>query len=479
MKIPALSLVVAALAAALTVTAEHNVEKSRSLRSVDRHGYVNVRRDASTTMAEQVNTPIGQKSTGNPIVPKGANLTSIPVGTDNHTLAIYWQDEPNNSQAKQAFVMIHGRLRDGATYWSTMTSILQSAVKDSYAAADKNAIIVAPQFYSSKLNANQYDDSELAWEDINAWQAGEAAIHPSASKETSFDALDALYDEFSNTDKYPALESLVFVGHGGGGQLINRYGIIAKEHANATLKVRYVTGDPSSSVYFTQDRPVNNTDIADKATCPLYDTWRYGFTNFTGTLDGLKTPQEYFAQSITRDVRYVIGYNDTSAGGDQYCMALLQGGKARRDRNLSWWKYINMLARTSEDVSGFPGNLTLDTLPDWSNISNNKLAHTLTVIQGADHNAAEVFGSDAGRTVLFEDDAANVAPGWRPKSSAHVSATQQSSSSGTPSTAATSKSSAVPAIKMQETSDALRSTSTPHAVLAAVAISSLLLLSLI
>lgn len=395
------------------------------------------RRDASTFTAAQKGTPLGYEIHTKPRAPSGSRLTSIPVGDSNHVLAAYWTRNPNNDSAKQAFVMIHGRNRNGNDYWTTMDKILSSAIKDNYPSADPNAIIVAPQFYSKQLNSGQYKKHELAWDDINAWQAGEAAIHPKNAKETSFDALDALFDHFSNTTAYPSLEELVFVGHGGGGQLINRYGIVAKDMSSQALNVRFIAGDPSSSAYFTDHRPTTNPSIASKASCPLYNTWRYGFDNFTGTLDGLKTPQQYFAQNIVRDVRYIVGYDDTAESGDQYCMAILQGGVARRDRNLAWWKYINLLARTSEDVSGLPGNLTAGDLPDWSNISGGKIAHTLTVIEGATHDADAVFGSRKGRTVLFERSQKNVARGWRPKGynkaagSTTASTTGGSESSGT------------------------------------------------
>ncbi|SPO27600.1 uncharacterized protein UTRI_04367_B [Ustilago trichophora] len=393
------------------------------------HHLLHVARDASTLTAKEKGTKLGHEEHTKPTVPSGSRLTSIPVGKSSHQLAVYWTRKPSNSRAKQAFVMIHGRNRNGGDYWKTMHDILTSAISDNYASADPHAIVVAPQFYSDKLNSGQYKKHELAWDDINAWQAGEAAIHPSNAKETSFDALDALFDIFSNTTQYPNLEELVFVGHGGGGQLINRYGIVAKDMSSPSLSVRFIAGDPSSSAYFTEDRPTTNPNIASKSTCPLYNTWRYGFTNFTGTLDGLKTPQEYFAQNVKRDVRYIVGYDDTAANGDQYCMAVLQGGVARRDRNLAWWKYINMLARTSEDVSGLPGNLTLDTLPDWSGLSGGKLAHTLTVIEGATHNADQVFGSQQGRTVLFEKKQENVLRGWRPKG--YNKASSPSNSTGT------------------------------------------------
>jgi hypothetical protein len=45
---------------------------------------------------------------------------------------------------------------------------------------------------------------------------------------TSFDALDALVAEFADSSKYPAMKNITFVGHGGGGQLNQRYAMVAK-----------------------------------------------------------------------------------------------------------------------------------------------------------------------------------------------------------------------------------------------------------
>ncbi|PWN49982.1 hypothetical protein IE53DRAFT_387764 [Violaceomyces palustris] len=366
------------------------------------------KRDASTLMSGGKNN---EGENHSPLkVPAGAKLRSLPVGDQGEEIAVYWTRKPKNRKATQAYVMIHGKLRNGNTYWSTMNKVLQSAVKDGYPNADENAVVTAPQFFSTIYNSGQYNSSQLAWADVNAWQAGETATHPKRTSVTAFDALDALIDHFANKTKYPALERLNFVGHGGGGQLLNRYAIVGKD-APSGLAVRWIAGDPSSAPYFTKDRPLADASVANISSCPLYNTWRYGFDNFTGTLQGLKTPKEYFAQTIKRDVRYIVGYQDTSANGDQYCMALLQGGVARRDRNLSWWRYINTLARTAEDLTGFPGSFS--NLPDWSDVSLNVINHKLVVVEDADHDAVKVFGSTEGRAVLFDDG--DLPTGWRPK----------------------------------------------------------------
>lgn len=344
--------------------------------------------------------------------PKGSIFTSLPVGGGGAEIAAYWSEDTNNSTAKRVFIMLHGKLRDGDTYWKTMHDILEDAIDADYPGAGNDTIIVAPQFFSKKYNSGQYTKHMLAWDDTNAWQAGDQAIHPSSTTETSFDALDAFVDEFGDNDKYPALENITFVGHGGGAQLNQRYATVAKDTSAAAAHVRYIHGDPSSCAYFTRNRPQSMSsgeELPSRDDCEFYNAWRYGFDNFNGTDDGLKTAYEYFHQYISRDVVSIVGYQDTSSNGDNFCMAMMQGGSKRRDRNLAWWQYINLLARTDEDLSGFPA--TFGDLPDWS-LESGEMSVRLTVVEDAAHDAREVFSSDEGRAALF---AKEVPKGWRPE----------------------------------------------------------------
>ncbi|SNX86775.1 uncharacterized protein MEPE_05484 [Melanopsichium pennsylvanicum] len=358
-----------------------------------------------------------------PTVPSGATLVSLPI-TSSASVAVYWTANPQNSTATNAYVMMHGKLRDGANYWTILNDVLKSAIAAKSPNAVSTSIITAPQFYSTRFNSGQYTANQIAFADTNVWQAGEAATHPTASNVTSFDALDALLAEFSDTQKYPNMNLITFVGHGGGAQLISRYAVVgAGLNSSSKIQLRYVVGDPSSNPYFTLDRPLQDKTVADKATCPLYNRWRYGFDRFNGTkAAGLRTPQQYFSTFATRDIRWVVGYQDTQADGDNTCMAKLQGGAARRDRNLAWWRYINTLAATNQDLTGFPG--ALPNLSSWSNLTQGKLSHRLTVIQNADHNAQEVYSSMEGTSALF-DDSQNVQLGWRPQGWKNVTNSNQ------------------------------------------------------
>lgn len=354
---------------------------------------------------------------GKPNVPKGAQLITLPVGNGGEKIPVYWSASPNNSQVEQAFVMMHGRLRDGDHYWSIMHKVLKSAKKAHYKGAMKETIVAAPQMYSEKLNKGQYDNETLAWDDVNAWESGAIATHPQGTNASSMDALDAIIDHFSNKTAFPNMKNVTMVGHGGGAQLMNRYAITGKDPANSTIHVRYIVGDPSSSPYFTKHRPVTNKSIASKSKCHGYNTWRYGFHNFTGTLDSKLDAKDYFGRYVQRDVVNLIGHKDVKPNGDQKCMALLQGGHKRRDRNMSWWRYINTLARTKEDLTGFPGNFS--HLPDWSDTYKGNFSVRLAIVQQAAHNAEKVFSGKIGRSALFDDY--SVEEGWRPKknSSSH------------------------------------------------------------
>lgn len=392
----------------IPVSAHSQVEKHAGFHKIAR-SHVEAR-DVRTTIDDE-NTD-GERH-DDIKAPKGSKFTSLPFGNDGEEIAAFWSDDVKNEDVKHAYIMIHGKLRDGEDYWTTMNDILQKAIDADYPGADDAAVVVAPQFFSEKLNSGQYTSDMMAWDDVNAWQAGDPAIHPKGTKLTSFDALDALVDEFNREDKYPNMNNITVVGHGGGGQLNVRYAMVAKTPSMGKAHIRYIHGDPSSAAYFTRNRASKistGEDLPSRDDCEYYNTWRYGFDEFNGTADGLKTAKEYFQQYISRDVISIVGYDDTEEGGDTLCAARMQGGTKRRDRNLIWWQYINTLARTNEDVRNFPA--TFGDLPDWSDVSNNQINTRLIVVEDAGHDAEDVFSAKGGRAALFDVD---VPTGWRPK----------------------------------------------------------------
>ena len=216
------------------------------------------------------------------------------------------------------------------------------------------------------------------------------------------------------------MQTITFVAHGGGAQMLQRYAVMGAPNPDlARLSVRYVIGDPSSELYFTQDRPVG----VDQESCPTWNDYRYGVNKYTSPYGILNSPRApaLFRSYAAKEVRYVVGLNDTvTTKGDQTCMAHAVGGPLRRNRSLAYWKYIHLLSGSTspELLRKFPGNFpTLDSVygdktqedvPKSSPRVANRfkgvsIKHSLTVVMGAGHSASKVYGSEAGRNALFAD----------------------------------------------------------------------------
>lgn len=357
---------------------------------------------------------------------------------------MYWTENPKNDSATHAIVIIHGSLRDGDSYWTALNGIMQQQLAWGNKNVDPNLIITAPEFYSKRFNSGLYQPNQLAWGDTNLWQIGVPSINPPNAKISSFAAAQALIEHFDNRTMYPKMKNVTLIGHSGGAQFVSRYASVMPTEPKH-VSVRYVVADPSSSAYFTRDRPVTDPAYVDKDNCTLYANWRYGFNDFELAPYSGKTAKTYFSNYVSRDVVNLNGLLDTELNGDQQCMALIQGGSQRIGRNLAWWKYINLLARTDEDVSLFPGNFS-STLPDWSGAYDGEFNVKLSIVANATHDVGEVFSSPQGCSAILDDD--NINLGWRPSEAFPIppknSTTPQAGSAGQdPSTSFSSSATAV------------------------------------
>lgn len=378
------------------------------------------KRDAFTsvrgTVGDKSLTSIGAR-------PAGAYPRPLPVTPTSNIFTWYSKTPHNEADAESAFIIVHGINRNAGTYWSILNNAYSKARDAGIGSARPNSIRVAPLFFSTVEDVGAYNATDLAWGDSNAWTAGEPSTHPRGSGISSFAVLDMLLARFASGVEYPKMKTITFVAHGGGAQMLQRYAVLGAANPDpARLSVRYVVGDPSSQLYFTQDRPVG----VDTQSCPLWDTYRYGTQRYTanyGTLNAARAPALFKAYA-SKEVRYVVGLADTaSSKGDQTCMAHAVGGNMRRNRNLAYWKYIHLLAGTDPDqVKQFPGtfpaldakygettqrNIPRSSAGVVSRYRGVQIAHSLTVVQGAGHSASKVYSSTEGRNALFADQASS------------------------------------------------------------------------
>ena len=325
----------------------------------------------------------------------------------------------DESQAESAFIVIHGVQRNAGTYFTILNNAWAKARDAGIGSASPNSIRVSPLFFSTAEDRGAYNGSTLGWGDSNAYTAGEASTNPPGSGVSSFAVLDFFLDRFTNRSLFPRMKTVTFVAHGGGAQMLQRYAVVGKDNpAGGRVSVRYVVGDASSMLYFTEDRPVG----INQGSCPAWNDYRYGVNKYTANYNSVSrgSAPGLFKRYATRDVRYVVGLDDTSSeNGDQFCMARGVGGEKRRNRTLAYWKYIHLLAgHGAGGYTKYPGKFpALD--PTYSQTSQSNIPrssasvissfrgvrvnHKLALIEGAGHSASQVYGSALGRNALFGD----------------------------------------------------------------------------
>jgi hypothetical protein len=222
--------------------------------------------------------------------------------------------DAGSATARQALIIIHGRLRNAADYYATGLALAKAA-----GTAGEATIVVAPQFLlQADVAQHQLSDRYLRWS--RGWEEGAPALAPALAQSgappaSSYDVLDDVVARLSNARAFPALTRIVFVGHGGGAQLLARYAVVM--HPQAGPPVSFVIANAGTYLYPTTARPV-------APDCPDFNLWKYGLDQpppYVG--DAGKILKDFAA----RDVTLLLGADDRKATGilDQSCAAQSQG----------------------------------------------------------------------------------------------------------------------------------------------------------
>ncbi|MCA8243921.1 alpha/beta hydrolase [Burkholderia sp. AU32262] len=271
----------------------------------------------------------------------------------------------------RVFIVIHGTLRNADAYYASGREVVEKA-----GAAGTGTMVVAPQFLTrADVRAFSLPAPTLAWTQ-EGWKDGEPARQ--AGPISSFAALDALLAHFADRGRYPSLSTVVVIGHSAGAQLLQRYAVVGREGdalARTGIAVRYVVANPSSYLYFDDERP--NAEAMAGGACPRATEWKYG----------LKSAPPYVASQDVRDLEtryvarhvvYLLGQADTNPTThfiDRSCAAMAQG-PYRLARGLAYFDYLKK--RHPDD-----------------------LAQQVVEVPGVGHDGLGMFTSACGLAVLF------------------------------------------------------------------------------
>ncbi len=282
----------------------------------------------------------------------------------------------------RALIIVHGLKRNVENEFKLGLEAASDAGADGH-----GTLVIAPQFLNqTDLTAHAIPADVLRWQGPS-WESGGSAADPAPA--SSFEVLDALVAMLCNRAIFPNLTTIVLAGHSAGGQLIQRYAVVGKAEQLAAaqgIRVRFVIANPSSYLYFSDDRPLlskGHFQFApfQAADCPEFHQWKYGFLNgppyvaLGAASDWRKTEDDY----AQRDVIYLLGTADTDPNHpelDKSCSAEAEG-PTRFTRGQMYFLYLH-----ARHLSG------------WN--------QRLRFVPHAGHSAEDMFISQCGLASLFD-----------------------------------------------------------------------------
>ncbi|RDU95591.1 alpha/beta hydrolase [Trinickia dinghuensis] len=276
---------------------------------------------------------------------------------------------------ERAVIVIHGKLRNADVYYRTALH-----ARDAAGADPATTLMIAPQFLATlDMSAHDLPADMLHWNE-NGWMGGEPA--EGSVPISSYAVLDAIVARLADRHLFPRLKQIVFAGHSGGAQVVQRYAVAShglRTLAQEGIDVSYLVSSPSSYVYFDDTRPSANGGFApfDAAQCASFDDWKYGMRKRPPYVND-RGPEQLEAAYASRRVTYLVGGNDDApnqAALDRSCPAEAQGPQ-RVARAESYFHYLQ--ARHPE---GF-----------------NQHFH---VVPGVGHNGARMLTSSCALATMF------------------------------------------------------------------------------
>jgi pimeloyl-ACP methyl ester carboxylesterase len=267
-----------------------------------------------------------------------------------------------SARVTHAMLVVHGAGRDAAV---TFTGMMQAAVK---AGADvEQTMVLAPWF---KTAQDSPASGEAVWSS-GGWKIGDPSTGRGGEPISSFQVADDLLYTWADRTRFPNLRWVTVVGHSAGGQFTDRYATFGQAPGRVPgVLVNFIVANPSSFVYFDQQRPNGNP-----SSCAGYDTYKYGMAGRSGYVAQM-SPRQALTTFLSRRVSILNGSADTVQNGDmdEGCGGMLQGANrlARGE---------NFFARMRSIAPSAP--------------------HDRIVVPGVTHDHYALFEDPRSATVLF------------------------------------------------------------------------------
>jgi|HubBroStandDraft_4_1064222.scaffolds.fasta_scaffold12115_2 pimeloyl-ACP methyl ester carboxylesterase len=286
-------------------------------------------------------------------------------------------------QVTWAVVMFHGKGRDVDGYYRATLRAAERAGGDAAA----TSIVVAPQFLNEEdARAHRLAGNVLRWRQ-GTWEAGTEAAGPISV--SAYEVIDAMVTHLADRRLFPNLKTITLAGHSGGGQAMQRYAVVGQAEviAGSGIHVRYVVANPSSYLYFSDERPRFDGqsvrfEPANGDGCHNFNHWKYG---------PLELKAEYVRQSAAKgwqaledeyarkEVLYLLGTADVDPHEedlDVSCAGELEG-PSRFLRGQAYFAWLHKRHAAN-----------------WN--------QRMWFVPGVAHSATKMFTAECGIAALFQ-----------------------------------------------------------------------------
>lgn len=429
---------------------------------------------------------------------KGTEAVVCDVVKDHFSLSItgrtglvmpYWRPSSGASLGHHhgpdasvtvGLIVQHGDSSDGDDYTCAIYNGLRKhLILD---AAVQQVLIVGPQFYQSwndtvrPRQANELywgDDNEISW---NSWQNGNVPS-PSQPFETpqhrygrlnsfkgggnssagskaslsSFDVYDQIMGAMMDKNFYPNMKSIIFLGHSGGAQVVQRHAIASTLEARPGVSVSYFVANPGSVTYLTDVRPIlagagsfpaltstGEGEFPAKTPTPaswppcsnttlLTHNWSFavpkddlcdddqGYTHWALGIGGKTTPGTAYVAArqatemrqayLRRNVTYVSGSADTCP-----CLSSPNPSECQKAHNCAWntapqgFCHMEIVHAFYQHVQHVYAEVAESG--ECSACRDRPLTHRFVPVPGVGHSHCSIFQSKELLAAMFADETA-------------------------------------------------------------------------
>ncbi|WP_422356383.1 Ig-like domain-containing protein [Roseivirga pacifica] len=229
-----------------------------------------------------------------------------------------WED------LKQAIIVVHGANRDADNYFTYLSSTLSGEQLQA------STVLIAPEFKEGG------SATDLTWG--SNWREGQ--VSNSTAKLSSFEAIDALIQQLSDKEAFPALKKVIVTGHSSGALFTQVYGTANKVEADSHLSFEYVVANSQYFYYPDNQRyDEQNNQFYTPTDCGTYNMWPMGYSSAPAYVSS-STDAEIDANLLGRSFTYFLGNGNQADGAlnTTNCAAVLLGSsRFSRGENIFRW----------------------------------------------------------------------------------------------------------------------------------------------